>query len=306
MREERWHARGGLSPLAVGALLALLGGCNGRQIGGIPPRDAREALARINANLARIERALYCRATTSFRFRDANGVDRRFLFQPATVIFEAPRCLYFDIKHSLGGSVAHIGSNDEHYWLWVDIPDSRKLWYGTWAALEEGRARRLSVPPNQLLDALMFRPLPERLPDGLRPVLHVAGDDQRLLFLELDSADWPRTRRELVLDPRPPYMPVEIIDRLPDGRVAMHAYLSDYRPVRGSGPDGPYTARRFVVYWELDEAEMRLDLNDVRYRTRDIPFCEFPADWQGEVELLDEPPAADGRGETAGKDALER
>lgn len=287
-------------------LAALVVGCNGRSgITPVPPRNAREALQRINGNLSKIERGLYCPATTSFRFRDANGVDRRFLFHPATVIFESPRCLYFNIKHSLGGSVAHIGSNDEYYWLWVDIPDTRKLWYGSWEALEKGRARGLAVPPSQLLDALMLRPLPEHLPAGLPPLLLVGGDDHRLLFLELGEDGWPQTRRELVLDPRPPYMPIEIIDRLADGRVVMHAHLSGYKPVKGTGPDGPYTARRYVVYWELDEAEMRLDLADVRYRVKDIPPCDFPGAWEGEVEPLDERPATE-LGDAAQEGAFER
>ena len=69
--------------------------------------------------------------------------------------------------------------------------------------------------------------------------------------------------------------------------------MKSYKPVKGTGRDGPYTARRYVVYWELDQAEMRLDFSDVRYRTREVPFCDFPAAWEGEVESLDEAPAID-------------
>ena len=275
-----------LTPL-LGTLVA---GCNGpRGIEAVPPRDAREAMQRINDNLARIEGALYCPARASFRFRDANGHDRRFLYHPATVVFERPRCLYYDIKSSIGGSVARIGSNDERYWLWIDTPETHKLWHGTWEALEEGRARPLAIPPSQLLDVLMMRPLSLQLPDGLKPLLETDGKQRRLLFIELDEGGWPHVRRELLLDPRPPYMPIEIIDRLGDGRVAMRAYLKGYKPVRGTGPDGPYTARRYAVYWETNEAEMRLDFRDVRYRTKELPFCEFPGAWEGEIELLDQP-----------------
>lgn len=258
----------------------------------VPPRDAREAMERINANLAKIEGTLYCKpALVSFRFRDANGADRRFIGHPAAVIFEAPQCLYFDIKSSLAGSVAHIGSNQEHYWLWIDIPETRKLWHGRWEALRRGNARRMAVPPNQLLDALMMRRLPERLPGASKPLLRIEGNDHRLVFLGLDAAGWPYAKREFVLDPKPPYMPLEIIDRLSDGRVVMHAHLKSYQPIKGTGPDGPYTARRYAVYWELDQAEMRLDFSNVRYRTKELPFCDFPDSWEGEIESLDEPPA---------------
>lgn len=255
-----------------------------------PPSDARQAMRRINANLSRIERALYCKALVSFRFRDNRGVVRRFVGHPATIIFEQPRCLYFDIKHTLAGSVARIGSNDERYWLWVDLQDTRKLWYGTWAALERGLARRMVVPPDELLDALMMRPLPEALPAGVRPLLESDGRVSRLLFVEVGEGRWPWVRREMVLDAQPPYLPVEIVDRLPDGRIAMRAELGRYRRVRGTGPLGPYTARHYVVRWKQEGAEMRIDLSDVRYRARETPFCEFPEGWEGETIRLDRTP----------------
>ena len=278
---------------AAAALLAFSTGCpNGGATPGVrpvPPRDAREALQRINDNLSRIDGALYCKARTSFRFRDRNGKDRRFIAHPATVIFEPPRCLYFDIKHALGGSVARIGSNDERYWLWIDTPEARKLWYGGWDDLQAGRARQMAIPPDQLLDALMMRPLPQELPGTSKPLLLKDGQTHRLLYAKCTGDDWPFVKREIRLDPRPPYMPLEIIDRLADGRVAMHAYLKKYEAVSGTGGGGPQIARRYVVYWEVDRAEMRLDLSDVRYRTKETPFCEFPDMWQGEVESLDEP-----------------
>ena len=289
-----------LVPLSLLAIVA--GGCDGGlgirpRIKPVPPRDARQAMERINENLEKIEGALYCPGLTSFRFRDANGADRRFIGHRATVIFEPSRCLYFDIKHSLGGSVARIASNDEQYWLWVDTPETRKLWYGRWDVLEAGGARPLAVPPNQLLDALMMRPLPMWLDGALKPLLRIDGNDHRLLFIGLAEDGWTYVKRELVLDPKPPYMTLEIVDRGSDGRVVMHAYLKKYRPVKDTGRDGPWTARKYVVYWELNRSEMRLDFSDVRYRTKDTPFCDFPHEWEGEVESLDEAPAANLSGE---------
>ncbi len=293
-RHTRQSRRASLALLSVLSAMCLCAGCNGDlgvrpSIKATPPRDAREAMERISANLEKIEGALYCPARASFRFKDADGKDRRFIGHPATVIFEAPRCLYYDIKHALGGSVARIASNDEHYWLWIDTPEFRKLTYGGWEALEAGGARPLAIPPDQLLDALLMRPLPIWLDGALNPLLRIDGDDHRLLFVGLDNAGWTYVKRELLLDPKPPYMPLEIIDRQRDGRVVMHAYLSRYRPVRDTGRDGPYTPRKYVVYWKLDRAEMRLDFSEARYRTKLTPFCEFPDSWDGEVESLDEP-----------------
>jgi len=272
-------------------LLALIGGCP-------PPdrlqlRDARQALNHVNSNLEKVDRALYGGpARVSFRFRDAEGHDRRFIGHPATLIFEPPRYLYFDIKHSLGGSVARIGSNDERYWIWVDTPELRKLWWGYWDEVEAGSGGGLPIPPGLLLDALMMRPLAERVPGGL-PALLIDQDPYRLLFQRCDGEGWPYVAREIVLDRRPPHQPIEIIDRLPDGRVSMHATLEKYRPLESSGETGPHTARRWVVYWPLDDTEMRLDLDRVRYRTKDTPFCEFPEHWNGEIEQIGAPPSVE-------------
>jgi len=272
----------------LAALLLTLAGCNGPGPRGVAPRDAREAVERINANLEKIDGALYCPATTSFRFRDDHGHDRRFIGHRATVIFEEPRDLYFDVKHALGGSVARIASNDERYWFWIDTPDTRRLWHGSWARLEG--AARMAVPPRNLLDALMLRPLPAELDGALRPLLRIDGDDQHLLYVGLDRGGWPYVKREMRLDPKPPYMPLEIIDRSRTGEELMRAHLSKYRPVKGVGSAGPYTPRKYVVYWRGGETEMRLDLSDASYRTNDLPFCEFPDQWDGEVEDLDAAP----------------
>jgi hypothetical protein len=255
-----------------------------------PPDEARRVLENIDDNLAGIQRALYGRpALVSFRFRDEQGRTHRFVAQPATVIFRPPRCLYFDIKESLGGSsVARLGSNDERYWLWVDAADTQRLWWGTWAALLSGHARPLVVPPDRLLDALMMRPLPARRRDGPPPLLVEADGKRRLWFQEFDDPGWPHVAREIILARNPTDLPAEIIDRLIDGRIAMHARLYDYRPV-GDGADAPLTPRRYVVDWPTAEAGLRLDLLDVRYRTKDTPFCDFPRRWRGEVEPLDLP-----------------
>ena len=300
-RDAGMRSRRVLCYAALAMLGSFIGGCVTPRMEPRPPRDAREAVWRINRNLDAFEGALYCKASVSFRFRDANGADRRFIGQPATVIFEAPRCFYFDIKHTLAGSVAHIGSNDERYWMWADYSNTRKLWYGTWAALQDGLSKRLLVPPDQLLDALMMRPIPEQLPDGLYPLLERGANGQRLLFMEQDENGWPWARREIVLDKNPPYLPVEIVDRLEDGRVAMQATLGRYKRLDEAGPNAPYTPRRYVLKWELDNAEIDLDLSSVRYRTKDVPFCEFPYGWTGEVEELDLPPTEQPAGEMEGE-----
>ena len=72
-----------------------------------------------------------------------------------------PRRLRFDIKHTLAGSVARVGSNNERYWLWIE-PEVSTMWWGEWRYVDQGRGGgSLPLRPNQVLDALMMRPLPE-------------------------------------------------------------------------------------------------------------------------------------------------
>jgi uncharacterized RDD family membrane protein YckC len=267
------------------SVLVLCAGCpdGNRQIG-VPPRDGFEALERINQNLARFSEApeqpprpLYCPAKVSFRFRDANGTRRSFIYHDALLIFQPPRCLRFDVK-SLTGVIAEVGSDQERYWVWVE-PDARKLWWGYWHNLTGARGR-LPIPPAELLDALMLRPLPLYSEHALSPLLRIDGDDHRILIVRTDggrATGW----REIRLQPQPPYQALAIVDRLADGRALIVAELSDYQPV---GPDGPWIPRRYVVRWPLDEAELRLDIVRARFRPGLEGFCEFPSQWQGEIE----------------------
>lgn len=274
--------------LALLALLAALAGCPPRPPAA--PADRREALARVNDNLARLDRPVQCNALVSFRFEDAERRTRRFIGHEARLFFESPRCLRLDVR-SLAGVVAQFGSNDRIYWIWVE-PEVRKLWWGEWAgSAGGGAASRLAIPPGDLLDVLMIRPLPETLAGGLLPLLRVVGDDQRLLFVRVGPAGQPAGLREVRLDPYPPHQPVEIVDRLPDGQTVMRARLRDHRRI---GRDGPFTARRYVVEWPGQAAELRLDILSARFRD-DLPADVFdfdPAAWDGESERVDRPATA--------------
>ena len=268
-------------------LLVFLAGCP-PQRERVAPQDEREALARVNDNLTQIDEPLQYKALVSFRFRDAGGKTRRFIGHEASLLFAAPQYLRFEMR-SLTGVVAQFGSNDERYWVWIE-PEVQKLWWGSWDQLREAAPRRLIVPPDDLLDALMLRPLSPSFARGMLPLLRY-GDEICLEFVRLDADGEIGGMREIRLDPFEPYQPLEIVDRLPDGRVQMHALLDNYRRI---GDDGPYTARKYVVDWPLDGAQMRLDVTRARFRPElPLEVFAFPSGWQGEVELLDHLPATD-------------
>lgn len=277
------------------ALAALVTGCDhaGKTVEFEvrPSHEAREAVARVNSNLSRIDRALDCRGIVSLTFNDTNGRTHRFIANPTVIIVEQPRCLYFDVK-SIAGSIGRMGSNDDAYWMWVTAGDTRKMWWGTWAALDQGRARRVAVNPRQLLDAWLIGPIPEKMPDGTKPLLVESTGERRLIFPVLDKDGYPSLRREIFLDLNPPHMPVRIVDRRADGEVYMDARLSNYVRLDSDPSAGPYTAREYKVVWPLGGAKMDLSLDRVRYRTKEEPFCEFdpaaPGAFDGDVETLDE------------------
>lgn len=289
MRNQRGRSVGWLVLLP---LLACMVGCPPAQVEIRPAAEARAALEQITSNLDRIKGALNCSGLVTFRFRDTDGHARSFFGQGAAVVVEAPHDLRFEIRHSIGNTMALVGSNDERYWLWVDLPETRKLWWGTWAALEAGQTPRVVVTPRQLLDAWLLTPVAPSLPGGDPPLLLRQGQQRWLVFTVHDSAGWPSARREMYLPNRAPYLPDRIVDRDASGDVLMDARLGGYRRIDDAGADAPLTPRRYVVSWPKDEAELRLDFDRVRYRTSDIPFNEFPDHWKGEVEPLDDAPSS--------------
>lgn len=252
-----------------------------------PPTDRTEALQRVNSNLQRIDRPVQYKAFLSFKFRDADGKTRQFVGNDASLVYSPPRGLIVDVRSPIG-VVAQFGSNDERYWVWVE-PELETLWWGSWRNAGRVDTRRLPVQPQDLFDALLLRPLPLALDGNLQPLLRVDAEQQdfRLLFYRLASNRQPAGLREIRLDPQPPYMPLEIIDRNADGAVLMHAMLSNYADVEGGGPPAP---RKYVVFWPQNGAEMRMDVTRALFRP-DIPddVFAFPADWSGAVEAMDPP-----------------
>jgi hypothetical protein len=265
-------------------LAACICGCNGEQrVEIIPPRDVSEALARVNAHMHTESVALYCTGLVTIRFRDSNQAQRRFFAQPMTLIYRPERCLYMNIKSSLAGSLARIGSNDERYWLCVDDADFRRMWWGWWRDTAQTDADDIPVPPDDLFDALMLRRLPPVSIGGASPYVRIEDEDHRLVYVRMDENRNTLGVREIVLDPVRPYLPRGIVDRSADGEILMRATLADWRRVAGSRV---WTARRYVIEWPFRDAELRIDIETAKFRPDQPPFCDFPRDWNGPQQQL--------------------
>ncbi len=267
-------------PRLITLIVVAVAGCVGGCCIGTPPRDVAHALARVNDNLRQIDQPLYASGLTSFKLRDAEQRTRRIIAQEARMLYQNPRCLLFDVK-SLAGTVAQFGSNDTEYWLWIE-PEVRKLWLGSWEPIDSGGGSALAIPPNDLVDALLLRPIPEVDANGEPPLLERRGLHHWLVYMRSDGEG----TRSIRLDRCEPYQPREIVDRLTDGRIVMRAVLKSYRRVAG---EGPFTPRHYEMYWPLDEAELRLDVHRAKFRP-DLPAEVFdtPTRWSGEVECLDD------------------
>lgn len=278
--------RGALVVLVV--LLGAAAGCPPARVG-VPPRDAEDALLRISDNLSGLGAPLICKGLVSFRFRDESGNMRRFIAHPTTIVFRSPQSLYFDIKDAIGGSVARIGSNNERYWIWIDVPDSRRLMWGEWSRVAELPPERIPLPPGDLLDALCLRPPGAGVLSSPFVLRRGESDewDQRLVQLRMDAVGRPVALREVRLDPEPPYQPIRILDRGPDGKIVMDAEVGQYRRV---GDGGPFIPRRYVVTWPVRDAELRLDVGDAVLRPEMPDVFEFPRQFSGRVDALDDPP----------------
>ncbi|RMF73145.1 MAG: hypothetical protein D6744_15990 [Planctomycetota bacterium] len=282
------------TPLAtlIATLAAVLAGCTAPSVV-LPPSAARQAVARIERNYERLTAPVTSKtAHVAIRFRDDDGRIQRIPSRPARLIFQAPRCLYFDIRSDVG-SIARIASNDERYWAWVDVPERRQLWWGTWSALEAGKSRPMVVPPDLLLDALLLRAPPMALPAGIPPRLEQSGATRRLVYQRIDEMGYPYDARVIELDPRPPYLPTRMLDKNAEGEILMDAHIGRYRPL----VDGEaYCPGHYQIEWPKADASMRLDVSEMRFRTSDLPFCEFPDRFNGAIESLDVPPISLGSG----------
>ncbi|MBK8915217.1 MAG: hypothetical protein IPM64_11575 [Phycisphaerales bacterium] len=66
----------------------------------------------------------------------------------------------------------------------------------------------------------------------------------------------------------------------------MDARIGQYRRV---GDEGPFTPRRYVVNWPVRDAELRLDIGETVLRPDMPDIFEFPRQFSGRVDALDDP-----------------
>ncbi len=113
----------------------------------------------------------------------------------------------------------------------------------------------MPIRPDHLLEVLGLNELPTDTtgPDG--PVYRPEPTRNVLIFLAYDDAGQGYIQKEYHIDRAPPCLVREIIFRRPDGRVQMHAALTDHAAVRGVNALAP---RRLRIEWPSAESWLEL------------------------------------------------
>jgi hypothetical protein len=127
----------------------------------------------------------------------------------------------------------------------------------------------MPIRPDDLIEVLGLSILPTDTTGPQGPVYRPEPCHIRnvLIFLEYDATEQGYIEKEYHLDQAPPYLVREIIFREPDGRVRMHAALSDDARVRGSDA---LAAHKIRIEWP--SADSWLELRIRRFTLETEPF----------------------------------
>jgi hypothetical protein len=277
MRHDYGVGRVGILLLPL-ALVMLTGCPPGHKEPGVapaPPLPIGEAMAIVNNNAAGITRTLSGGAMhVAAVVHDENGKVEGHPDLAGTLRFHPPHDLYLDLKHALAGTIMHVGSNDEVFWVWVKL-NRDTLWYGRWADLDlAGDTSHIPLAPDMILAAMGLAPLPGAK-QGLRGPIQQIDDGQyyKLLYLAtFRGTTW--IQREYWLDRFPPYLPrVVVFRRAEDGRIRMKSTLDHYERVAGSNV---YVARDIRMVWPEQGDTFTMRLGTPTFK--DLPAAAFRLD----------------------------
>lgn len=221
-----------------------------------------EAAAAVNGNIAGITRSLASgRIGVDAVFHDEDGRPHQYRDLRGVLRFFPPHYLYLEVGAAVEPNAVQVGSNDRLFWVALK-PKRNDLWWGLWSDLRPGEDFELPLAPDMVLAAMGLSRLPGP-GEGLRgPVPRV--DEQgnyRLLYLASSGgALW--IQREYRLDRFPPYLPLEVTFRMPDGTVRMISSLDRYEPV---GDSSVYVARQVRMYWPRTDDTLSMQIRAIRF-----------------------------------------
>ena len=268
------------------ACVALLAGCP-------PPaepppwRSLPEMVSAINANNRRIDFGIKGKGVADVRLTeptiDASKPPATHRFQlDAITLLVKPWHFFMRLEHSFGQTVIEVGSNDEHYWLWIGGATDT-LWWGRRANLNKPCQGSIPIRPDHLIEALGIADLPTDTTGPIGPGPRVTETWNQLLFWRTAADGQTYIDREYWAERHDPFRLREIVHRDADGREQMHTYLDGYAPIVDRDTEGPtpLLARDIRVEWPLEASSIHLTMTRwerLDKLTPDGPTFRFPLD----------------------------
>ena len=220
-----------------------------------PPRELREIIAAIEANTARLDRALWSNnVLVTARFEDEEGKDHVYNLD-SNLFFQRPRNFRMDLRPGLGDQVMQIGSNERDYWVWIEADLNRMAW-GRHEYVGRPCVKRIIVRPDELIAALGVGGLPDSS-TGLHGPIRRYGKKYDILRYDRrqPEGEW-LLDRDYWIERVSPYQIrlIRVFDGF--GRVTMSAFLEDFR---AAWDEGPSVAHAINVIWpERGKFTMRI------------------------------------------------
>lgn len=225
-----------------------------------PPRTDAEIIAAVEANSALLDRALYSNSVqVTARFKDADGRERVFNLD-CIFLFEKPRRLRMDLKHSLADKSMEIGSNDEDYWFWIE-PELGMMRWGRHRHVGKPCTGSAIIRPDQLVACLGLGSLRSPAKGLIGPARVYGTKYDKLKYLRQGPNDTYFLDREYWIERVEPYLIRVVVFRGRFGKRATTAFLDDYRPAWEGGPLAPHW---ISIFWPADDAKFTMKID--RYR----------------------------------------
>ncbi len=247
-----------VAAVAVTAILLL--GCHPRPTPiRLDPIPMQEAIAIVNANIAKITGTLRASGSVDGFFTKANG--RRASFHLDGVLFYlAPSYFRFDLK-KFGDRQLLLGSNETSYWVYDKQDDA---FHCGRLGHPEDVPSDVSVRPQQIVAALGLSPISQEN-DQLDPMQRIVDDYQQILFVGSDEHDRRVVEKEYWLDRSPPGLIGRVLFRDHNGIAEMESRLDDYRAL---GLDGPMLPHTMVAEWPGQGVRLRFRVGTWRVEHR--------------------------------------
>lgn len=225
-----------------------------------PPRQPADIISVIERNNAMLDRAIWSKSVTvTARFKDDKSKEHVYNLE-GSFLFRGPRCLRLDLRPGMGEQVMQIGSNDEDYWVWIE-PEIKAMRWGRHRNVGKDCSGNIVIRPDQLSAALGLCGLPGPEEGLIGPARKYGKTHDILYYVKPQPTGDCLLEREYWVDRSPPYLIRLVLYRDGLGRVAMSAFLDDYRQ---AWENGPQIARSVSIIWPKDDGKFTMSIGELR------------------------------------------